>query len=99
MSNEDIVIAVGELCGSLTRSPQFQLVQNLFEQQVAHDVLTTKPDQTIERERLYAQLQGARAFYHHIAVLAEQFRAMTEREVIDPDDEIDDPAVHDIYRE
>lgn len=95
MSADDIVMAVGELSDSLTRSSQFELIKNLFEQQVAHDVLTTKPDQTTERERLYAHLQGARAFYHHIAALAEQYRSMTEREVIDPDDEIDDPSVHD----
>jgi hypothetical protein len=95
LNAEEIVIAVGELSSNLLRSRQFQMIQDLFEQQVAHDVLTTKPDQASERERLYTQLQGMRAFVHHVAVLAEQYGAMTERQVVDPDDAIDDPSVHD----
>lgn len=93
------MMAVGEIANSLSRSPQFKIIQDLFEQQVAHDVLTTKPEQGQDRERLYSQLQGARAFAHHIASLAEQYRTMTELQVITQDDEIDDPSVHDIYRE
>lgn len=89
-------MAVGELADSLLRSTQFKLIQDLFDQQVAHDVLTTKPDQATERERLYSQLQGKLAFIHHIAVFAEQYRAMTERTEVDPEDDIDDPSVHDI---
>jgi hypothetical protein len=93
--NEQIVMAVGELANTLSRSPQFQTMITLFEQQVAHDLLTTKPDKADERERLYSQLQGQRAFTHHIAGLAEQYRAMTEQQAVDPIDLIDDPSVHD----
>lgn len=94
--NDDVVLALGELASSLQRSPQFELLGQYFEQQVAADVLQTKPHEAEERERLYMRRQGYLAFLQHLGLFAAKYAELTERppERSD-DDEIDDPSVHD----
>jgi hypothetical protein len=94
--NDESVIVLGELSHSLLGDPRFTALHQLFEQQVATDMLTTKPDEKMKREGLYATLQGARAFIDHIASFAQDYvRATTTQTVEDAeDDEIDDPSVH-----
>lgn len=95
--NDEVVLALGELATTLLRSPQFEALNNLFEQQVAHDLLTTKPEEKARREGLYATLQGSRAFMSHLQIFAEDFARLNSppEAAEEADDPIDDPAVHD----
>lgn len=91
------MIALGELSDGLLRNPHFSALNKLFEQQVAADVLETKPDETAKRERHYATLQGSRAFMGFLQMFAQQYAELTakpvEQEGNAKDD--DDPGVHD----
>ena len=93
--NDDLVIALGELSHNLLRNPHFELLGKMFEQQVAADLLQTKPQEADERERIYFRRQGYLAFMSHIAGFAADFAALTERRTEVDDDGIDDPSVHD----
>jgi hypothetical protein len=76
------------------------MLMTLFEQQIAHDLLTTKFNDKELREQLYHQLQGARAFHAHVASFADALEKLTSPEQSEPaQDQDDDPGVHDIYEE
>lgn len=89
---------LGAFSHALLAADEFKELNALFDQQIAVDVLSTKPADTAERERIYSMLQGSRAFLAHI----EQFAADYERSIASihdaetPSQDDDDPAVHDI---
>jgi hypothetical protein len=95
--NDDAVIYLGELANSLLGDPRFEALHQLFEQQIAHDLLTTKPEEKMKREAYYTTLQGARAFLDHLTGFAQDYvRATAVQPTEDAEDElIDDPSVHD----
>lgn len=86
---------LGEFSTALLASPEFKDLNALFEQQIAVDVLGTKPDDAVERERIYAMLQGSRAFTSHIERFANDY-AILITPVVDTGPDEDDPSVHDI---
>lgn len=79
----------------LLASDEFKHLNVLFEQQIAVDVLNTKPTDAEERERIYATLQGSRGFIAHVEGFANDFAIMTTP-VVDTGPDEDDPSVHDI---
>jgi hypothetical protein len=94
--NPETVIALGELCSGLLRSPHFELLGKLFEQQIAADLLQTKPSEADERERIYARRQGYLAFLSHMSGFATDYDALKTEHIANHDDDgIDDPSVHD----
>lgn len=96
MTNEQIR-SLGEYSHALLASEEFKTLNVLFEQQVAVDVLGTKPDRPEDRERLFATLQGSRAFTSLIESFAHAWVELTATDVPAAQDPIDDPGVHDIY--
>lgn len=95
--NEETVIVLGELANSLLSDPRFEALHQLFEQQIAHDLLTTKPEEKMKREAYYTTLQGARAFLDHLTGFAQDYVSATSTQTTeDAEDElVDDPSVHD----
>lgn len=95
--DEEIVIALGEFSLNLLRDPKFKVLNDLFEQQVAADVLSTKPEEKQKREYLYATLQGGRAFMGQLQLFAEKYTQLTSTTQVEDaiEDDIDDPSVHD----
>lgn len=94
----ELIQRLGEFSNALLASDEFKQLNLLFEQQVAVDMLNTKPDDAKERERIYATLQGSRGFTTHISLFAEAYvRSLPSTINADaqgPDE--DDPSVHDI---
>lgn len=97
--NDHDIRKLGELSQALLVSPEFKMLTDLFEQQVAVDVLSTKPNEPEKREQLYATLQGMRAFSVHMAGFAEAFERINTIKVAEDTQDHDDPGVHDIYDE
>jgi hypothetical protein len=96
--DELMIQKLGEYSHALLASEEFKTLNSLFEQQVAVDVLMTKPKDSEERERLYAQLQGTRAFTSHIEGFARAY-ADTLQTILDAETPVgddDDPSCHDI---
>lgn len=97
MLSEEAIITLGECCEQVLAHPVFPQLWQVFEAKAALHMLSTKPEEAAERERVYAQLVGAREFKTFITELAQ-----TKAELIDdnqPKDDIDDPSVHDIYKQ
>lgn len=96
--NPELIQRLGEYSNTLLASDEFKNLNLLFEQQVAVDILSTTPDDTKGRERLYATLQGTRAFTVHIQGFANDYVRSLPSSInaaaLGPD--IDDPSVHDI---
>lgn len=59
MTDSELLV-IGELCQALLTSSQFSEVVAQFEQSIAADIISTKPDEAAKRERLYASLWGSR---------------------------------------
>ena len=97
--NDNDIRKLGELSHALLVSPEFKMLTDLFEQQVAVDVLSTKPNEPEKREQLYATLQGMRAFNVHMAGFAEAYARTQTIQTDDGTQDHDDPGVHDIYDE
>lgn len=96
---EELILRLGAFSTMLQASDEFKNLNLLFEQQIAVDVLNTKPTDAAERERLYATLQGARSFQIHIAGFANDYAIANTPEVVDQNLDDDNPDVHDISYE
>ncbi len=95
--NEELIQSLGAFSHALLGADEFKTLHQLFEQQMAADVLSTKPADNIERERIYAQLQGGRAFIAHLEGFAADHTRNLQAALAVPDpDDIDNPDVHDI---
>jgi len=60
--NEQEIISLGHYCEDLLQQENFNKVVNLFEQQISHDFLKTKPEEKQKREGIYASYVGLSEF-------------------------------------
>jgi len=98
--NDELIISLGECAIALRESPQYQQMKVLFEQQIAHDLLTTGTKDNELREQLYHQLQGARAFHDHVDRFAEMLiKLTTPDQPVEQAQGQDDPGEIDLYDE
>src|SRR5690348_885687 len=95
--DEEMIRRLGAFAHSLLAYDEFKELNALFEQQIAVDVLSTKPHETRDRERIYSMLQGSRAFTTHLSNFADDYQRLVAEslDVANPSQD-DDPAVHDI---
>jgi hypothetical protein len=97
--DDDTLIELGECAIALRVDPRYRMLTQLFEQQIATNVLQSSVKETELREQLYHQLQGARAFHDFVELHAVAFEKLTapaeEQPAAAAQD--DDPGVHDIY--
>lgn len=95
----DQIIDLGNTAEAILTNPMFNQICDQFKEAAVHNMASTKPSQSKEREEIYAALVGAREFYGFMQGLVQD-----RNKLLNPDkalavDPIDDPAVHDIYRE
>jgi predicted nucleic-acid-binding protein len=94
--NDDQIIDLGNYAETVLTNQNFNIILEQFDQATIKLMLSTKPDQLKERERVFASINGAREF---IAFMQE-FVVQKERLLNPPKiDDHDDPLVHDIYRQ
>lgn len=94
--NEQLVLDLGEFAKNLQDEERFQAFVALYEQQLAADLLSTKPHEQKTREQIYASLQGFRGFRAFLKDFADCREKLLNPTV--PDNS-DDPSVHNIYEE
>lgn len=97
--NDDLISGLGIFCMELLSSEAFDALTKLYSQQCAVDILNTAPHETKAREGIYAAYQG---FEGYLA-LVKKFAAAAEKKIHSTSvaattEDIDDPGVHDIYR-
>ncbi len=96
MTDEQLLM-LGVFSTTLLASDEFKQLHTLFKQQVAVDMLDTKPTDAKERERLYGTVEALSSFISHIQGFANAGEQLTKPDAEEPgQDIIDDPAVHDI---
>ncbi|MGY3589364.1 hypothetical protein [Bradyrhizobium sp. USDA 4350] len=95
--NDETILALGGFCKELLGAEAFQALVQMYSQQCAADILHTKPSDKSERESIYAAYQGFEGFLSLAQKFAEGFDKLTAETVSTPDQDIDDPSVHDIY--
>ncbi len=93
--NDDILLKLGVFSEALLASDEFKHLFQLFKQQVAVDMLDTKPSDAKERERLYGTVEALNYFVSHVQGFAN-LTDPSQKPEVDPSQDIDDPAVHDI---
>lgn len=71
-------IELGAFCGGLLADPQFTILCEQFEKSYCHQLLATKPDQSSERERIYATYNGAQTFIGFINSIFQQAEALSK---------------------
>lgn len=97
--NDDTILALGSFSKELLGAEAFQALVQMYSQQCAADILGTKPHETKEREQIYASYQGFEGFLDLAKKFADAFDALhtQDNQVVAPDQDFDDPSVHDIY--
>ncbi len=97
MDNETIV-GLGSYCEQLLCDPNFQFLSAYFEQNAAAELLSTKPHETKLRESIYARVTAHREFLTTMSSFVKQKTDLDQLTAPkDHLDEIDDPAVHNIF--
>jgi hypothetical protein len=97
--NDEMISGLGSLCAELLNSEAFDALTKLYSQQCAVDILNTAPHATKEREGIYASYQGFEGFLSLMKKFAEAFnKQTTQQNDVETTQDIDDPSVHDIYR-
>lgn len=100
--NPETISALGGFCTGLLSEEAFDALTKLYSQQCAVDILNTAPHETKAREGIYAAYQGFEGFLALVKKFsaAAEKQAQQQQDVIETthDDLIDDPGVHDIYR-
>jgi hypothetical protein len=94
-----MILGLGAFCQELLGSEAFSALTQMYSQQCAADILSTKPEEGKNREQIYAAYMGFEGFLAlakkfadaHIALQNETASADTTEA------DIDDPRVHDIY--
>lgn len=92
---EQEIVELGDYCEQVLTHPAFNEVVRLFEISVVQAMLSTKPPEDDERDRLYNQMIGSRElllFFQEFVV--QRHKLIDEKP---PADTTDDPRVHDIY--
>lgn len=92
----DTILRVGDYCEQLLTDPTFQWLSAYFEQNAVGEMLSTKPHETKLRESIYARVTA----HHEFLAMVKDF-VIKKHEAIEPKetDDIDDPSVHDIYKD
>lgn len=93
MTDQEI-IELGEFCETLLVHPKFNEAVSLFEISTVQAILSTKPPDADERQRLYLQHNGTKEFIGFLQEFVVQRHKLTDET---PPDTTDDPRVHDIY--
>ena len=94
MTEEEIVY-LGSWAHTLLTSPEFNRLLNEFDRSTVEMMLTTKPQDKEERERIFGVVHGMREFIAFMQNFVVEKDRIQNPIVVDP---LDDPAVHDIYR-
>lgn len=99
--DDTTISALGGFCKGLIDAEAFDAITKLYSQQVAVDILNTKPHETKAREQLYASYLGFENFISLVKKFAEAHDKLhvTADQQTSAHYDIDDPSVHDIYRE
>jgi hypothetical protein len=99
--NDDTISALGGFCQELLSNEVFSALTATYSQQCAVDILQTAPHETKARESIYAAYQGFEGFLalmKKFADAAEKQAQQHQQAVEGTTQDIDDPSVHDIYR-
>jgi hypothetical protein len=98
--NEDTISALGGFCQELLSNEAFDAICKLYGQQSAVDILNTAPHETKAREGIYAAYQGFEGFLSLVKKFADAASQPPKPQhvVEETTQDIDDPGVHDIYR-
>ena len=94
----DELIALGSGLERILANPHFHKAVSLFEQATVAMIVATKPDATAEREQYCFSLRGVQDFVELMRDAVKQKDQLIAAAQPQPLD-IDDPSVHDIYRE
>lgn len=90
--------SVGSYSEQLLTDPTFQFISAFFEQTAAAELLATKPHETKLRESIYARVAAHREFLSTLhSFVKQKDEVLAKKAPTDHLDEIDDPAVHNIY--
>lgn len=96
--NDETILSLGGFCKELLGAEAFQALVQMYSQQCAADILGTKPHETKAREQIYASYMGFEGFLDLAKKFAEGFDNLANiKPAAAPDQDIDDPSVHDIY--
>lgn len=97
---EDDFIELGARGLELLLSANFNEFVTRFEKQTADAMIATKADDSKEREKLYSELLGLRAFISFVqeaVKVAQDIKAKNDQKHMPTVEDIDDPQIHDIY--
>jgi hypothetical protein len=95
------IYEIGVFCEGFLTDSRFPLLTAEFEYKTVQQILATKPEETAERERLYALIQGTKDLFGFMAQAMEAKRSMTPNQTTiaeEPSTEPSDDDVFDIYR-
>jgi hypothetical protein len=96
--NEEMILGLGGFCTELLNSEDFDALTKLYSQQCAVDILNTAPHETKAREGIYAAYQGFEGFLALAKKFSEAYTKRQQQNDVETTQDIDDPSVHDIYR-
>jgi hypothetical protein len=95
----DEIIDLGNAAEVILCNPMFNKIVDAFELSTVQAMISTKPDQSGQRELIYNKLVGAREFFAFMQEFVVERNKLIHADQPDELDQIDDQAVHDIYRE
>lgn len=95
--DSDKIITFGSAGEAILTNPVFNEILQAWDESTIQAMLATKPEQRREREQLYATISATKEFLGFIQKFVQEMHALQEA----PDElaQVDDPAVHDIYKE
>jgi hypothetical protein len=96
--NDETISGLGGFCLELLNSEAFDALTKLYSQQCAVDILNTAPHETKAREGIYAAYQGFEGFLSLMKKFSEAAEKTLKQDDAETTPDIDDPSVHDIYR-
>ena len=92
------MIDLGNAAEVILCNPMFNKIVEAFELSTVQAMISTKPDQQAQRELIYNKLVGARELFAFMQGFVVERNKLIHADQPEHD-EIDDPNVHDIYRE
>lgn len=93
----DTLLNIGSYCETLLQDPMFQYICSWYETQASTEMLSTKPHEIKAREYAYAKVQAHREFLSGLMDFVKQKNQALEKSQPDHLDQIDNPAVHNIF--
>jgi hypothetical protein len=92
---EDDIAVLGSYAETVLTNTYFNMILNEWDEATVKMMLSTKPEQVAERERVFSSVNSVREFIAFMQGFIVQARKQQEPPVVD---DWDDPLVHDIYR-